>query len=39
VLGGLGQVPGVPFGLAGQPGGEFGVSAAALLAGRQLHDR
>ncbi|MER6945891.1 hypothetical protein ABT294_17850 [Nonomuraea sp. NPDC000554] len=38
-LGGLGQVPGVPFGPVGEAGGEFGVGAAALLAGRQLHDR
>ena len=38
-LGGLGQVPGVPLGLAGQAGSELRVSAAALLTGRQLHDR
>ena len=38
-FGGLRQVPGVPFGLAGESGGELGVGVAALLAGRQLHDR
>jgi hypothetical protein len=39
LLGRLGQVPGIPFGLAGQPGRELRMRVAALLAGRQLHDR
>jgi hypothetical protein len=38
-LGGFCQVPGVPLGLVGEPRGEFGVRAAALLQGRKLHDR
>ncbi len=33
-LGGFGQVPGVSFGLIGEPGGELRVGSAALLAGR-----
>jgi hypothetical protein len=38
-LGGLGQVPGVSFGLAGQADDELRVGLPPLLAGRQLHDR
>ena len=37
-LGGFRQVPGVPFRLIGEPGGQLGVGAAALRAGRQLDD-
>jgi hypothetical protein len=33
VVGGFRQVPGVPFGPVGEPGGQLGVGLAALRAG------
>ena len=38
-LGRLCEMPGVPFGLVGESGGELGMGVAALGACRQLHDR
>ncbi|MFF3672004.1 hypothetical protein [Microtetraspora malaysiensis] len=39
LLGGFGQVPGVPFGAVGEAGGEFGVGAAGKPEQREQAER